>query len=245
MKSLRLLHLRDSGIAFWDEGDGEPILLVHASFGADWFSPLALLLPGYRVVRSHRAGYGRSRDLSGDISLPDHARHLAAILHAESIARAHVVGHSSGASLTLQLAASYPELVHSMVLLESAFPYAPDEPKSDAMRNAILAANDGDLEGALALFPGSVFTPGYADVFEQALGSKGLEESILSGKYFFDHERFALAEWDSDAVRFESLTQPTLLVDGEEGERLNSPYRLRNAALSQRLPHAQRVSIRD
>jgi pimeloyl-ACP methyl ester carboxylesterase len=88
-----------------------------------------------------------------------HVRHLAAILHAESITRTHVVGHSSGASLSLQPAATYPGLVHTMVLLESAPSYGPDEPKSEAMRNAVRAAEDGDLESAFALFPGSVLTP--------------------------------------------------------------------------------------
>jgi pimeloyl-ACP methyl ester carboxylesterase len=243
MASKHVLKLQDSQIAFWDEGDGEPVLLVHASYGADWFAPVARLLHGYRVVRSHRAGYGHSLDLDGELSLVDYTRHLAEVLGARSITRAHVVGHSSGGSLALQLAASHPELVQSMVLLEPAFPYAADEPKSDAIRNAIQAAKDGDLERAFDLFPGSVCSAGYRDVFLRELGEHGLEESISSGRYFFEHEIFALAGWDSGAARIETLTPPTLLVDGGEGVRLNSPYRARNAALARRLPHAERISI--
>ncbi len=242
MERADVLKLSDAHIAFWDAGDGDPVLLVHASFGAEWFAPVARLLSGYRVVRTHRAGYGRSLDLEGKLSLVDHGRHLAEVLRALSIERVHVVGHSSGGSIALQLAADYPALVQSLVLLESAFPYAPDEPKSDAMRHAIQAAKEDDLERAFTFFPGSVCSAGYRQVFMHALGAEGLEASILSGRYFFDHEISSLAEWNSDAAHIETLTPPTLLVEGE-GVRLNNPYRARNASLARRLPHAERLSI--
>jgi pimeloyl-ACP methyl ester carboxylesterase len=49
--------------------------------------------------------------------------------------------------------------------------------------------------------------------------------------------------WDSDAAHLETLTRPALLVDGGDGERLNSPYRARNAALVRSLPRAERLTI--
>jgi pimeloyl-ACP methyl ester carboxylesterase len=237
------LDLKDSNITFWDEGGGEPILLVHASFSADWLAPLAGLLPGYRVVRTHRAGYGESLDKSGQLTLIDHTRHLAEVLRAQGIERAHVVGHSSGASIALQLASTYPQLVQTMVLLETAFPYAPDEPKSNAMRLAIGAAKEDKLDEAFDHFIGSVCSPGYRQVFVRTLGEAGLAAAVQSSRYFFDHEIHALAGWDSDAARLEAIEQPVLLVDGAEGEALDSPYRARNRALAQRLQRAERVSL--
>ncbi|MET9881064.1 alpha/beta hydrolase [Actinacidiphila glaucinigra] len=238
-------HLLTSNadIAFWDEGDGDTVLLVHASFGADWFAPLTGLLPGYRVVRAHRAGYGRSRDLSGRLNVADHALHLADVLQAQGIEQAHVVGHSSGAVLALQLAVTRPRLVRSMVLLESARPYAPGEPKSDAVCHAVAAAEAGDLERAFDLFLGSVCAPGYQDAMIRALGAGGFRASVLSGRYFFAHERAAFAAWDADAVGLEALRQPTLLVAGGEVERLNNPFQARNRALAGRLADAQSVTL--
>jgi pimeloyl-ACP methyl ester carboxylesterase len=243
MSTVRHLELEDSNIAFWDEGSGEPVLLVHASFSADWFAPLAQLLPEYRIIRTHRAGYGSSQDRSGQLGLTDHARHLAEVLRFQGFERAHVIGHSSGASIALQLASAYPHLVQSLVLLEAAFPYAPDEPKSDAMRLAMAAAKDDKLDEAFNHFMGSVCSPGYRDVFIQTLGTAGLEEAIRSSRYFFDHEIRALVGWDSDAAALETIDQPVLLVDGGEGEKLNSPYRARNRALAARLPHAERTTL--
>ncbi|MFF1835998.1 alpha/beta fold hydrolase [Streptomyces sp. NPDC058231] len=243
MGTVRHLQTEDADIAFWDEGSGEPVLLVHASFCADWFAPLAQLLPGCRVVRTHRAGYGLSRDLSGGLSLVDHARHLADVLQARGIERAHVVGHSSGGSVALQLAAAHPGLVGSMVLMEPAFPHVAGESKSDAMRNAVAAAKEGDLERAFDFFPGHVCSPGYRDVFVRTLGAAGLEEAVRGGRYFFEHEMAALGGWDSDAAGLDGLGQPTLLVAGAEGERLGTPYRVRNRALAGRLAHAEEILL--
>jgi pimeloyl-ACP methyl ester carboxylesterase len=56
------LEFPDAGIAFWESGTGEPVLLVHGGLCAGWFLPVGRELQGYRVVRTHRAGYGRSRN---------------------------------------------------------------------------------------------------------------------------------------------------------------------------------------
>ncbi|WP_327066414.1 alpha/beta fold hydrolase [Kitasatospora sp. NBC_01302] len=233
----------DASIVYWDEGAGEPVLLVHASFGADWFAPLAALLPGHRVVRTHRAGYGASRDLSGHLTVADHARHLAEVLHGAGIDRAHVVGHSSGASIALHLAVAYPDLVHSLIALEPAAPPAAGETRNPAIGQAISAAHEGDLERAFDLFLGDVMSPGYRDVLARALGARGLAESVASGRYFFDREIAALVGWDSGTAGVETLEQPVLLVDGGEGERLGSPYRARNRALARRLRNASCLTM--
>lgn len=81
------------------------------------------------------------------------------MLGARGIGQAHVVGHSTGGTLALQLAAAHPGIVRSMVLLEPALPYAADEPRSDAMRRAVTAAEQGDLARAYGHFPGSVCSP--------------------------------------------------------------------------------------
>jgi pimeloyl-ACP methyl ester carboxylesterase len=238
------LDLDDAEFVFWDSGSGEPVLLSHPSFGAEWLTRVGELLPGYRILRTHRPGYGESRDLSGQLSIADRAEHLAVLLGARGISRTHLVGHSSGATIALQLAAAHPELVASIVLLELAFPYAPNEARSDAMRNAIQAAKENDLDKAFDFFPGVVCGPDLRDVLSRALGENGRDESIRSGRYVFDKEIPALAAWDSDAAGLARIDQPTLLVDGT-GERVGggNPYRARHVAMAARLQHAELKSL--
>lgn len=73
------------------------------------FTPVAKLLVEhqYRVLHPHRAGYGHSTDLTGDLDVSAHA---AAVLTASGVTRAHVVGHSSGAAVAHELARARPDL---------------------------------------------------------------------------------------------------------------------------------------
>ncbi|MFF7678471.1 hypothetical protein [Actinacidiphila glaucinigra] len=127
-----------------------------------------------------------------------------------------------------------------MVLLEPALPYAAGEPPGDAMRRAVAAAAEGDWHGLTATSRGSVCSPGYLDVMTRVIGTGGFRKSVLSGRYFFEHERAAFAAWDADAAGLEALRRPVLLVAGGEGERLGSPYRARNRAPAARLPAPSR-----
>lgn len=238
----RTLRCDDANIAFWDTGSGDPVVLAHASMGANWFAPVAHHLPGYRVIRTHRAGYGLSQDLSLELTVADHARHLAEVMRAQGIAEAHVVGHSSGGNIALQLAASNPDLVRSLVLLEPAV-VAPGEPRSQAMDTATAAARNGNWDLAFDTFLGSVMNPGYRGLLERVLGAGGLADSIRSGEYFFKYEMVALFHWDTHGAGLDTLQQPTLLVDGGDGERLNSPYLARNKALADRIPNARQITL--
>src|SRR5438270_11018414 len=104
------------------QGTGEPVLLIHAGVFADWFVPLLQepRLAGYRLIHYHRVGYAGSSRPAGAVSIADQAAHARALLRSLGIDRAHVVGHSSGGNIALQLALDAPEMVASLTLLEPA-----------------------------------------------------------------------------------------------------------------------------
>jgi pimeloyl-ACP methyl ester carboxylesterase len=240
-KTMKRVDTADASIAYADDGRGPAVLLLHGSFSADWFAPAAKLLveDQYRALTMHRAGYGQSKDLVGGISMRAHAAHAAAVLEAAGVRRAHVVGHSSGASAALQLAHDRPDLVGSLVLLETAFPYAPDEPKSPAMPLAVATARAGDYDKAFDLFLAGVGGPHFRDVFVRELGENGLREAIGTSEYFFTTEAAAYAPWTFGPAELGRITIPVLLVVGGAGERLGTPHCARSAQLAAGLPHAQ------
>ena len=235
-----LLDTGDARIAYTDEGHGQPVLLLHGSLSADWFAPVAKLLVerGYRVLRPHRAGYGHSTDRTRHLDVPAHAAHAAAVLTASGVTGARVVGHSSGAAVALELARTRPDLVGSLVLLEAAFPYAPDEPKNPAMPRAVAAARAGDHEAAFDLFLGGVGGPDFRDVFVRELGLDGLRGAIDTAEYFFTAESPGFGRWSFGPAEQAGVTAPVLLVVGGAGERLGTPHRARSAQLAAGLPHA-------
>ena len=104
-------------------GTGEPVLCIDGVLIADTFRPLlaAPSLAGrYQLIRYHRRGYAGSSPTAGPISVARQAADCRALLRHLGVARAHVVGHSYGGAVALQLALDTPEVAHSLALLEPA-----------------------------------------------------------------------------------------------------------------------------
>ncbi len=112
-------------LAWWADGetggDGDPLVLVHAGVAdARMWEPIVPALAALRrVVRLDMRGFGQSRSWRGAFSP---AADLAALLDAVAIPRAHVVGASLGGLVALELAATAPDRVASLVLLAAALP---------------------------------------------------------------------------------------------------------------------------
>ncbi len=117
------------GMTFWQppaeaSSPLPPILLVHglASAAAIWNLTAPLLAGrGHRVVALDQRGHGESDKpdhgyATEEIVADDHA-----LAEALGLARPVVVGHSWGGSVVLQYAATYPEDVHAIVLVDGGF----------------------------------------------------------------------------------------------------------------------------
>ncbi len=104
-----------------ERGSGPPLLLVHGTgtYADIWSPVLDGLAHEYRVIAYDRRGFARSAAESGG-GLAEHARDAAALLDALGASPATVVGWSGGGVIALDLAASFPDCVASLVLAEPA-----------------------------------------------------------------------------------------------------------------------------
>jgi pimeloyl-ACP methyl ester carboxylesterase len=101
-------------------GTGTPVVLVHGSLatGADeWDAQRPLADEGFSLVVFDRRGYGGSQSASAEDFLTD-ADDIADLLR--ELGAAHLVGHSYGGLGAMLAAASVPERVLSLTLLEPA-----------------------------------------------------------------------------------------------------------------------------
>ena len=100
-------------------GSGEPVLLISPGPFADGFLPF---LSEIALVKRYRLITYRQRQIAeGDqnpVTFAEHASDADELLSHLGIRHAHVVGHSTGAEIGLQLAADHPGAVHSLALLE-------------------------------------------------------------------------------------------------------------------------------
>ena len=111
-------------IAYLDEGEGEPILLVHgfaSSKNVNWVYPTwvsELRKAGRRVIALDNRGHGDSGKLydPAQYSIPMMAGDVVALMDHLEIPRADVMGYSLGARMTAWLGVRQPERLRSAIL---------------------------------------------------------------------------------------------------------------------------------
>jgi 3-oxoadipate enol-lactonase len=103
-------------------GQGAPLLLLHGlgSSARDWEHQAPVFAQRYRVVIPELRGHGRSEKPRGPYSIPLFASDIADLLESLALAPVHVVGLSLGGFVAFQLAVDYPDLVRSLVVVNSA-----------------------------------------------------------------------------------------------------------------------------
>jgi pimeloyl-ACP methyl ester carboxylesterase len=226
-------------------GTGDPVVLVHAGILADWFQPLLddpTLVGRHRVVSYHRVGYAGSGRVTGPVSIAEQAGHLRALMRHLGIGRAHVVGHSSGGNIALQLALDAPPMVHSLVLMEPALPVALGQDRMLATRAGmapVLAAyRAGDTAAALDGFMRIVSGPGYRAVLERRLPG-AMERAVADADTFFGHELPSLQQWSFSRDEGRRITQPALAVMGARSPEVSPIWPERQQLLLTSLPKAE------
>jgi pimeloyl-ACP methyl ester carboxylesterase len=111
-------------LAYLDEGEGEPIVLVHgfaSSKEVNWVQPgwiSTLTEAGRRVIALDNRGHGESSRPydPADYHTGRMAEDVIALLDHLRVARADVMGYSMGARITAFLARSHPGRVRSAIL---------------------------------------------------------------------------------------------------------------------------------
>jgi len=114
------VDIGDACLYYESVGQGPTVLFVHGIFGdADaWADQAARLSDRYTCVRYDRRGYTRSSGGTSPVTDALHADDAAAIIEALGLAPCLVVGSSSGAAITLDLALRHADLLRGVVLSE-------------------------------------------------------------------------------------------------------------------------------
>ncbi|WP_368041010.1 acetoin dehydrogenase dihydrolipoyllysine-residue acetyltransferase subunit [Acetobacter estunensis] len=102
--------------------EGVPVLLIHG-FGGDltnWLLTQPALSDKRHVISFDLPGHGESTKKVGDGSPVTFAETVAGLARELKIPRVHVVGHSLGGAIALELAKAHPDLVASLSLVAPA-----------------------------------------------------------------------------------------------------------------------------
>lgn len=119
----RFVTVDDLVVRYWDEGQGEPLLLIHG-MGAcleTWAWNIEALAARHRVIAPDLPGFGKSsRPNREDIySLRYGGEFLSRFAEKLGISALSAAGNSMGGVLAIQLTLMHPEMVRRLILVDS------------------------------------------------------------------------------------------------------------------------------
>jgi pimeloyl-ACP methyl ester carboxylesterase len=115
------IDIHGERLAYYDEGHGEAILLVHGMAGssATWREIMPRLAKDYRVIAPDLLGHGQSAKPRTDYSLGAFAVGLRDLLDELGVDSATVVGHSLGGGIAMQFLYQHPDYCRRLILISS------------------------------------------------------------------------------------------------------------------------------
>jgi len=217
------------------------VVLLHATLSTGrQLAPLARTLgaPGdVRVVAPDRQGSGERRlDPPREVAIAEHVLDLAALLDAEGVERATLVGHSFGGVVALEAAARLPERVAAVVAYEP--PYGP---LADAAVRPFFAITARETRDALERDGRA----GAARAFLERVAGPGAWDAMPErARAFLAAEGGgAVADAGMDGLDPDGLGRircPVTILTGAASEPFYAPIA---DALAARVPGARRVEL--
>lgn len=101
--------------------DGPPLVLIHGLglSSSLWQAHLPALCARYRVLNYDLYGHGQSRPAERRLNLSVFAEQIAGLMEETAMGPAHLVGFSIGGMINRRVAMDHPDLVRSLVILNS------------------------------------------------------------------------------------------------------------------------------
>jgi pimeloyl-ACP methyl ester carboxylesterase len=234
--------VRGVAVAFVDQGEGEPVMLLHCSgsSSAQWRALIDTLGAHYRVIAPDLFGYGATPLWPGHapFSLGHEAEIVLALIGMLG-EPAHLVGHSYGGVVALHVALERPDLLRSLCVIEPvAFHLLDGEPRAEieAVAQGVESAlSSGDYLNGFGRFVDYWSGPGAWNKMPEA---KRAPMAARLAKVALDFH--AIFSEPAQCADFEDVAVPTLVV---QGGRTRLPTQRICERLADTLPEARSATV--
>ncbi|MEW5984563.1 MAG: alpha/beta hydrolase [Acidobacteriota bacterium] len=113
---------------YYEEGAGEPIILVHGSgfhgtaSANTWVPVIGHLAKRLHVFAIDKLASGMTDNPKSDddLNIRGEMEHIVSFIKTKNLGKVHLVGQSRGGGLVFLLAVNHPELVKTLVIVDSA-----------------------------------------------------------------------------------------------------------------------------
>jgi pimeloyl-ACP methyl ester carboxylesterase len=174
-EGIKTIEVNGYDMAYQETGNGIPLVLIHGAVNdyRVWTIQVPEFSKTYRTIAiSLRHSYPEKWKGGGnDFSVTQDASDVAALIKSLNLGKVHLLGHSRGGAVALNVAMLYPGVIRTLTLadasgLEALLPETPEEAQkrlagvkafSDNLRGILVAS---DFEKAARVFVDSVYGPG-------------------------------------------------------------------------------------
>jgi pimeloyl-ACP methyl ester carboxylesterase len=236
-------------------GAGEAVVFLHGGLLADENTPLMsqpALTDHYRVINYHRRGFAGSEHPPGKATIEDQAADCRALMQHLGVDRAHLMGHSLGGVIAIQVAYAYPEAVHTLAMMEPALmaAVAKSQPNVDskASQQQFMAGmakvneiyETGDKRGALQAFLETRAGEAFRDVLNFLVQTGEFETAVKDADTFLQVEMPSAYRWDFSPEQAAQIKIPVLSILGA-----HSPPRAQKVEefLIAWIPHTEKLVL--
>ncbi|MGH9190018.1 MAG: alpha/beta fold hydrolase [Acidimicrobiales bacterium] len=217
-------HVQVGGlrIGFRQAGEGRPLVLLHGALSDSrvWRDQLEDLSDEFTVVAWDAPGCGASSDPPETFPLGEYADCLAGFIEALGLRRPHVLGHSFGAGLALELHRRHPSVPRSLVLVGAYAGWAGSLPAEEVEMRLRLALESAEL------LPDRFVPQSIPGLFSDLIPAQRSEElaRIMSEARPVGTRVMARAFADADLRdALPQIQTPTLLLCGGADQRSPPP----------------------
>ena len=162
---------------------------------------------------------------------------IAGLLHL-GVERAHVVGHSYGGIVALQLALDAPSVAHSLALLEPGLMVgAGAQGYRESLARGVERYQEAGAEVVVDEFLRGRW-PGYRATLDRVLPG-AFAQAVADAVTWFEREASGQLGWHFGETEVRRIGQPTLSVLGGESDALWSRFGETHRLLLEWLPHAE------
>lgn len=233
---MRSIAVNGTRIAFIDEGQGTPLMLLHGLGGShdDWRMQWPAFAARHRVIVPDLRGFGAS---AGQVpfTIQQHARDMIALLTSLGIDHVQLVGLSMGGAVALELTLRAPERVAALVLANTAPAYLLTSWQRRRMAwLRILVALFLGVGAVARLFGQRIFPAGH----QRRLRRRLIRRASRISRWVYLATLRALTRWNVES-RLGSVRVPVLVLGGEHDFTTSAEKRHWTA----RLPNARFVEL--
>ena len=230
------LLIQGEPLYYVEVGTGSPVVLLHGSL-CDyryWRWQLKSLSASHRVIVPSLPGYWPALDLH-NFKTSVQAERLQSLL--DTLLGGgpyHLLGHSRGAQVALQMALTRPRALRSFILADPGYFYSLDRAEPELFNQVLAQLEQGHTDEALALFIDTVNGP---STWRQMVS--WFKTMVRDNAPTLQRQAHDSAELHLDIEQL-TLPCPALLISGQY-----SPERYKRSieTLKKQLPHAYEITI--